>query len=189
MRKLLFLTLTLFSALRANEDTESWFRETLKRRLEEADKYDLSEITSKTNEALKQSVPCNFSSNTRDDFNLFVFMTFDLPLSTWIEYSNDLNKVGGAFVVIGLPDDSFLKFAKVVKELKDQGVTAPIQLNPVLFDKFDIFMAPSIVLVDGDSYDKISGCVSLNYALEKFANFGDTKSASKLQNVLKQVKR
>lgn len=188
MKKAIFLMILLSRLLHASdkEDVESWFKETLKRRLSEAEKYDLTEIKVRNKEILAKSVPCKTSENIQEDHSIYIMMTFDLPESLWLEYSHILEKIGGSFIVRGLPSDSFIEFAKTVKKFRERGILAPIQLNPTLFEKFSIDLAPSIVLVDGKKFDKISGTVSLNYALEQFEKSGDTNNASILQTKLKE---
>ena len=43
----------------------------------------------------------------------------------------------------------------------------------LLVTVYDIVAVPSYVLAHGNSYDKLSGNVTLKYALEKFAKAGD----------------
>lgn len=183
MKRALFIMIFLSNVLQASDQTEveTWFKETLKKRMSESEKYDLSEIKARNEEILSKSVPCKTSANTKEDYSIYLMMTFDLPENIWMEYSPVLEKIGGSFIVRGLPNDSFLEFAKAVKRLRDRGVKAPIQLNPKLFERFSIDRAPSIVLVDGDKYDKISGTVSISYALDQFEKRGDTRSADVLQ--------
>ncbi len=156
---------------RAN--SEEWFKKTLQKRLSEIDRFDVEEIKSRTQEIHSKSKPCGPVSIQNDDFNLYVLMTFDLPDSLWLEYSLDLEKVKGTFVLRGLPQDSFIAFAKRIKDLRAIGVRAPIQLNPMIFDRYEVLNVPSIILEEGKLYDKISGPVSIHYALQKFSDEGD----------------
>jgi conjugal transfer pilus assembly protein TrbC len=184
MKKMLFLMIVLSNVLQASdqaEEVEIWFKETLKKRMTESGKFDLSEIKAKNEEILSKSVPCKTSANTQEDYSIYLMMTFDLPESIWMEYSSVLEKIGGSFVVRGLPNDSFLEFAKTVKKLRDRGIKAPIQLNPKLFERLSIDRAPSVVLIDGEKYDKISGTISISYALDQFEKSGETRSAATLQ--------
>lgn len=158
---------------------EEWFKSTLKQSI--SDKYDLSDIKKRTDEILSKAVPCKTQVNLAEEYNVYIAMTFDLPQSVWIEYSQTLEKIGGCFVVRGLPNDSFNDFAKKVKHLRDRGVSAAIQLNPKMFEKFQIDLSPTILLVDREKYDKVSGTVSILYALEQFEKFGDTNKASEIK--------
>lgn len=160
-------------------DNEEWFKNVLKERLSEVDQFDVEEIKSRTQEILSKSKPCGPVSTPNDDFNFYILMTFELPDSLWLEYSLDLERIKGAFVVRGLPQDSFVEFAKKVRDLRKIGVHAPIQINPMLFDQYEVFNAPTIILEEGKLYDKISGPVSVHYALEKFSNEGDVDKEKK----------
>ncbi len=117
---------------------------------------------------------CNTGVSTRDRYPIMAFVSFSMPTSLWIELSRALQEVGGAMVLRGLPDDSFPLLAKKLTRLTKQGVEAPVILDPRLFDEYDIQAVPAIVVDDGVSFDKISGSVSLDYALEQFASEGET---------------
>jgi conjugal transfer pilus assembly protein TrbC len=126
-----------------------------------------------------------------DDWTIFqdpqvlVFMSFSIPDHAWISLSQELEKMGGAFVLRGLPNQSFQALACKILKLKEQGVNAPIQLDPKSFLKFEINQVPAIVVVEKQIFDKISGHVSLKFALEKMAEHGETKIAKTLYQTLK----
>ncbi len=101
---------------------EAWLKDVLKRRLSESDQFDLDEIKSRTQEILSNSIPCGPKPKIKEDFSLRILMTFGLSDSLWIEYSAGLEKVNGAFVVKGLPNDSCVAFAKKVKDLREKSV-------------------------------------------------------------------
>ena len=51
------------------------------------------------------------------------------------------------------------------KKLKTKRETAKIENNPKLFDQYEVQSVPCFVQVNGDSFDKISGNISLSYFL------------------------
>jgi len=166
------------------KEEEAWFRENLKKVLAESKNYDLTDIKERTDEILANSSPCRISAESREDYSFYLLMTFDLPESLWREYSTVLEKVGGAFAVRGLPNDSFIEFTKKIKELRKKGITAPIQLNPNLFEKYQVELSPTILLLDGNHADRITGTVSIDYALEQFKKSGDTHNATDILDKL-----
>jgi conjugal transfer pilus assembly protein TrbC len=52
-------------------------------------------------------------------------------------------------------------------------------INPQLFQRFDVQAVPTVVLSDGQSFDNITGLVSLRHALERFAAEGDCSAKAK----------
>lgn len=175
-----FLLLILLSFPLNADQNDKWFKEVLMDRLENLEEFDLEEIKERTKNILANSTPCAASLPSQDDFNFYIFMTFDLPDQLWIEYSKSLEKIGGAFAIRGLPNNSFLSFARKVKNLREKGVSAPIQLNPQLFIDYQIECSPTMALIQGRICDKISGSISVDHAVEKFAKEGETTLSSTL---------
>ena len=119
------------------------------------------------------------------DPQILVFMSFSVPDSAWISLSQELERVGGTFVLRGLPNQSFQALASYIFKLKEQGVNAPIQLDPKSFLEFEIHQVPAIVAVEEQIFDKVSGHISLKFALEKMAEYGETNIAKALYQLLK----
>ena len=116
---------------------------------------------------------------------VLVLMSFSIPDTAWISLSKELEKMGGVFVLRGLPEQSFQLLASRILKLKEQGVNAPIQIDPKSFLDYEINQVPTIVVVEEKIFDKVSGHVSLKFALEKMAQQGETKTASKMYQGLK----
>ena len=119
------------------------------------------------------------------DSQIFVFMSFSIPDHAWISLSQELEKIGGTFVLRGLPNQSFQELAVRILKLKEQGVNAPIQLDPKSFLKFEIHQVPAFVAVEEQNFDKVLGHISIKFALEKMAEYGETKVAKTLHQLLK----
>lgn len=117
---------------------------------------------------------------------LRVFMSFSVPHNTWLNLSQELDKVGGVFVLRGLPDQSFQALAQRILKLKESGVNAPIQLDPAKFQDYAIRHVPSFVVAEEKSYDKIVGNVSLKFALERMSGNGETQAAKSLYRSLQE---
>lgn len=108
---------------------------------------------------------------------LFVFMSLSVPESTWIELSKEVTKENGVFVLRGLPGNSFRALAVRMARLKERGVDATIQLHPMLFKDYSVEKVPTFVVVNEQGFDKVSGNISLAFALEQIASKGEiTKS-------------
>lgn len=100
--------------------------------------------------------------------SFYVFMSFSVPDDVWIALSIELVKLGGSFVLRGLPENSFEKFAQRIASLRKKGVEAPIHIDPRLFETFTVTAVPCIAMKE-DRWSKLSGAVSLDYACRLFA--------------------
>lgn len=114
---------------------------------------------------------------------VYVFVTLDMPKQTLKKLAQDMRRVDGALVLRGFYEGSYKKTYQKIAEL---GLTdGHFQINPEAFHKYKIQHAPTFVLVkalgvnesldmDGcalpENYIKISGDVSVSYALEKMLN-------------------
>lgn len=137
---------------------------------------------------LDQTAPCRGCSKTavRDDKrNLLVFMSSSVPLETWKDFSREMEKTGGVFVLKGISGGSFEAFALKVMELRQAGVQAPIDIDPDLFEEFKVVEVPTFIL-RGKKSDRASGNLRLGASLELMAESGDEKEkASELLARLK----
>jgi conjugal transfer pilus assembly protein TrbC len=119
------------------------------------------------------------------DSHLLVFVSFSIPDHAWISLSKELEKIGGIFVLRGLPQHSFQALATRILTLKAQGVNAPIQLDPKSFITYEITQVPTIVVADKQTFDKVAGHVSIKFALEQMAKHGESKKAKILYQTFK----
>jgi type-F conjugative transfer system pilin assembly protein TrbC len=121
--------------------------------------------------------------------SLLIFISSSIPKASLIRYSNDINKVGGVLALRGLIDNSFKKTVSFIYELNKNGTRAII--DPNSFKKFNIDHVPQILLISDNNcqelecnitplHDRISGNVTLKYALEKISKDGEfTKEKAK----------
>lgn len=105
---------------------------------------------------------------------IIVFVTLSMSDDSLKTYAHDLQKINGRLVIRGLVEDSL---PKTKARLEKLGIA--IDIDPPMFDKFNIEMAPVIIharLSKGeyvlDDFDRITGQVSLHYAIDKFAESG-----------------
>lgn len=118
--------------------------------------------------------------------SLSIFMSFSLPEATWLSLSKEAASLGGGtFVLQGLPDNSFIELAKRLFKLKEAGLSIQVEIDPLRFKKYGITTVPSFVVQGSDgSFDKLSGNVSLVYALEYMAHRGDAQESKQLHGDL-----
>ncbi len=89
-------------------------------------------------------------------------------------YDLDLRKIGGRLVIRGLIDDSFLKTANRLKHL---GIE--VDIDPTVFEAFKVERVPAFIHAKGRPgaydtiHDRMTGNVSVLYALEEFEHAGD----------------
>ncbi|OJW55209.1 MAG: type-F conjugative transfer system pilin assembly protein TrbC [Alphaproteobacteria bacterium 41-28] len=113
---------------------------------------------------------------------LLVFVSFSMPLQALKALGAQVNAVGGKLVLRGLVGGNFKKTAEKLKELQEE-----IIIDPTLFEDYVISAVPTFVLrnespkkAEDNSYDRLTGNVSLRYALEQFASKGNTSQEAGL---------
>lgn len=117
---------------------------------------------------------------------LQIFVSSSMPISLLKSCAKEAIKYNGVLVLRGLPAGSFHRLAKLVSDISgDNAEGIAMQIDDEAFKAFDIKRVPTIVLskpasifseqVKGGSFDKISGNITIKYALEVFAKEGDLK--------------
>lgn len=114
-----------------------------------------------------------------------IFISFSVPYNIWCSLSQDLAKIGGSFVLVGLPNNSFSELSEKIIKLKKMGVDAQIQIDPIAFKKYQISKVPTFVVSDDNKYDKISGSISVEYALNYLSEKGEVSFSKSLQRKLR----
>lgn len=116
---------------------------------------------------------------------LLVFVSFSMPDKLLVEIGEQAQRAGGVLVFRGPTEGSLTKTFSKMQGIKKGGLSGVI--NPMLFKKFNINTVPTIVVNEGFKAcdnctpiaDKISGTVTIEYALRTFATEGDFKSIAK----------
>lgn len=179
MQKYLAVFLVLSIACYAEDsskDVSSWLKEELRETLAQNFK--------KPSEEPAPIKKCATGIKEPIDAELFAFVSFSMPDEALLVLAKDIGTVGGVLVLRGLPDNSFKALAKRLLVLKEKGLTTTIQINPRLFEDYNVAMVPAFVLPGEQTFDKVSGHISLEYALEIFED-GETGKAKKLLAKLK----
>jgi len=153
----------------------------------------------------------NYLGLTDSDPNTFIFVSLSMPDSLIKAYLREAIWSGAIVVVKGLtPGMTLSEFVKtnLIPLIGRKGATATLQIDPRLYDAFDISTVPSIVHssvssmsicdrtvntsykpqltfyscppVDKNQYMKVSGAVSLRWSLEQFAEAGSESAAKTL---------
>jgi conjugal transfer pilus assembly protein TrbC len=87
-----------------------------------------------------------------------------MPNAALKAYFEDAETVGARLVVRGLYKDSFEETRQKVQELE-----IAYDIDPDLFEKYEISSVPTIVKDEGRDIKKVSGHITLKSALEIFS--------------------
>jgi type-F conjugative transfer system pilin assembly protein TrbC len=127
--------------------------------------------------------------NTAPQSNIMVFISLSMPKESLQNYYVEAKQFNTTLLIRGFIDDSLSKTVSYFKTAQDEGVM--VQVDPHSFEKFNITQVPTIIIKDGKclpntscAYDKITGNVSLRYALEKIereGEFGKRQASKTLQ--------
>jgi conjugal transfer pilus assembly protein TrbC len=134
----------------------------------------------------KNCTSCNLDKIAPSNSELIVFVSFSLGDATLKKLFQDVSKVGGRLVLRGLYKNSF---RRTQQKIKDLGIV--VDIDPPLFEKFQIQQVPTFVLAlssQGETipeHDILKGNVSLSYALEQFVKEGNIQGSDLLLKKLK----
>lgn len=131
---------------------------------------------------------------------VIAFVSFSMPDASIKKIIADTLKVNGTVLFIGFKNNEFKETAKEIRRLDIR--KGNIQINPNAFKQYKIDVVPSIVLVKAkaeerideegcvlpENYSKVTGDVSIEYALELMAK-NETADLKNLANsYLSQIK-
>lgn len=136
-----------------------------------------------------QSIPYpQTSTNTW----LFIFISSSMPESSIKNYIKAAQQTGARLVLNGLIDNDLPKTLKTISQWGEKdNFFEHILIDPIAYERFAIKQVPTIVLTQADypcpgttecimvSIDRISGDISLDFALREFAQEGDLKNEAK----------
>lgn len=145
---------------------------------------------------------------------VYVFVSFAMPIELLRAYAREAMWAGGILVVRGAPEGMGLKefiSQKLYQLVGRKGASATLQIDPRLFDVFNVTAAPTIVYterpepqlcpttyeasvrvggnevpyfrcdpLDEEDYWKVAGNVTIQWALEQFAQDGAAGAAEHL---------
>lgn len=125
--------------------------------------------------SLRENAKAKINNN-----RLIIFISSSMPKKTIVNLMSQASAIGAVFVVRGLIDGSYTKTTKYFYDLKGDN-TVGVMINPTLFKAMDVKTVPTFALYQGEQdilttacsiapkYSKVSGDVSVHYALEMLA--------------------
>lgn len=138
--------------------------------------------------------------------SLYVFISFSIKDTLIEEYIADAVAAGGVVVLGGLHNDSFKATVDKISEfVVDAGGASKggVVIDPKAFETFGVSVVPTILLAkeqlsactsqyclrDVPLHDRLTGAVSIEYALRLFSREGDLKAEAKekLRNISKDI--
>lgn len=143
------------------------------------------------NEALRRQ-----QLNLEKEDQLYVFVSRSMPEPLLRSYALDAAYTSAVLVMRGVKKDETLDVffrGQLMQDLKPDGAGAMVQLDPRLFDAFEVDAVPAIVFtknslidlcatpnstnvqcepISSEKYYKITGSVTLKYALDQFIQEG-----------------
>lgn len=156
----------------------------------------LQDLLGKENYNAKTNI--NPSSKQKKISNLLIFISFSMPNNLIKEYIQQAKDTGGVLVLRGMIDKSISKTAIKLNDINNkQGVNAII--DPNLFKLYNIKRVPAFVVAGYENYpcvackqtpiyDKITGSVTLEYALEQIMNSRISSTKNMASGYLKKLR-
>lgn len=103
------------------------------------------------------------TNQANSDGIVYIFVSFSMPKESLKTLAVEARKHNNVLVIRGLIENSFLKTAMLLKDLGESVV-----LDPLLFREYNVVVVPTFIKAAQTGYKKISGNITLAYALEKF---------------------
>jgi type-F conjugative transfer system pilin assembly protein TrbC len=109
----------------------------------------------------------------QNDDNIYVFISFSMRDNLIKEYIaearslKEKDNINVVFVLRGFYKNSFKETGSKVAQLSDSKNVGVI-VDPTLYQKYNIKQVPVIVKKNENDFDKISGSITIRYALEIF---------------------
>lgn len=140
--------------------------------------------------ALMKNAKANIGDN-----RLLIFISSSMPKKSIINLMTQASSIGAVFVVRGLINNSYVNTYKYFYNLKGNS-TVGIMINPTLFSALHVETVPTFALYQSDKdllhtacnvapkYTKVSGDVTLRYALEQLTKSSNADLAQIAANEL-----
>ena len=111
---------------------------------------------------------------------LYIFASLSMPKTRLIVLIKEANNYNGVVVLRGLRNNSYQDTANFLQPII-QEAGAGLIIDPTLFTTYNIERVPVIVVSDAtiNKYDKITGNISLQYALTEITKNGDLKEQAR----------
>lgn len=119
---------------------------------------------------------------------LFIFISSSMPENSIKNYIKSAKKTGARLVLNGLIENDLPKTLKTVASWGTEEISPDdVIIDPVAYERFSVHNIPTIILAQAEYpcpgttecstsfVDKISGDITLDFALRKFLEKGDLK--------------
>lgn len=120
------------------------------------------------------------ANNSTAPYDLMIFISSSIPRASLRNLAVEARRVGAVFILRGLVNNSFKQSVAYIRSLQEEGIGAII--DPHSYEVYQVKQVPAIVVVSDKNtchpkictpaHDKISGNISLQYALEEIAQRG-----------------
>ena len=144
----------------------------------------------------------NRASQEQDGPALFVLVSFSMPTASLDQLAHQAVQTGASLVLRGVVENSLQKTALRSAEMIKRNPGLQLQVDPTLYQRFSVSTVPTFILVR--SVDDLKACskacdgtrnvltasgdVSLDYALEKFAQSSPSELTNAAELFLKRIR-
>ncbi|MFP3773650.1 type-F conjugative transfer system pilin assembly protein TrbC [Legionella pneumophila serogroup 1] len=108
-----------------------------------------------------------------------VFVSFSMPDKFLEETLRECSQLSIPAYLNGLYRDSMSETALKVMALSKRIPNLNLNIDPTLFERFDIHQVPALVVDDGKNFDVIYGHLTIQEGLTRMAGRGEVYSTSK----------
>lgn len=112
--------------------------------------------------AFKSAAPLSQkNSPLMDAKQPLIFVSASMPAASLKKLAYQATKHNALLVIRGMVKGSMVETAKLVDEIDH-----PLDIDPKLFERFEIMQVPVFIIPHQSSWHKVSGNVELNFAME-----------------------
>jgi type-F conjugative transfer system pilin assembly protein TrbC len=113
--------------------------------------------------------------------DLLIFVSFSMPEQSLKLWSQQAEKTGSNLILRGLINNS-------IQATTQNKIIGGFNIDPEMFQKYDIKTVPAVVLVKNNQYDVVYGDTSLESALEHIKHKGSAESKPMAQSYLNKMR-
>lgn len=112
------------------------------------------------------------NSHSQDEYNYYVFISSNIPKQSLMQILEQSKKINAEVVLRGFINDSHKVTTQSFQGLINMAQYG-IVVDPELFTKYEITKVPTFVIAKGDKYDKLSGNISWQEAIDTITKKGE----------------
>lgn len=129
--------------------------------------------------AEKQQSALGGQSREREAPQVMYFVSSSIPTEGMRQILRDADRLGIPAAMRGLINNDFRSTAAYVMDLAQPDNKGGVQVDPTLFKQFEIKAVPALVVTCTAGYDRVTGNVKLERALQIIADEGDCKEVAR----------